>query len=584
MTAQQGHHAARMIWRIARRHRLAAALSVSGLLLAGLLNGIGVAALLPMLSLALHDGAGGDTAVHRAFDELFAFLDLAQTIEIMLVLVVLVMTLKAAISLVAMRQVGYAAARVSADARIRLIRAAIAARWSHFVSLPSGRLSSVVSVEAQKVGQIYNTACKMMAEFAQSLFYAIIALSISWQVTLASVAVGLLIIYLLKGFIHKTRLTGREQTTRMSGFNARLIDGLNGMKPLKAMGGDERLGPLLEGEIRGLEIITRRLTILQHYVRVLQEPITIAALALGLYVLLGVWQQGLESLVVLALLFSRTVGSINGIQKSFQNIYAREGGFWLLTDMTEDAKSAREVATGERVPMFTDAIELHDVSFAYGGTKVLEHAFLRLPAGGFAGLTGRSGSGKTTTADLIIGLQQPQSGAVTIDGVALADIDIAKWRRMTGYVPQETILFHDSILTNVTLDDETLSRADAEAALRAAGAWDFVSALPDGIDTVVGERGGRLSGGQRQRIAIARALVRKPKLLILDEATTALDSRTEAAICETLRGLAGAITILAVSHQPAVVEAADTVYVVDHGQLTMAAAPAKPEQAATGAG
>jgi ATP-binding cassette subfamily C protein len=136
---------------------------------------------------------------------------------------------------------------------------------------------------------------------------------------------------------------------------------------------------------------------------------------------------------------------------------------------------------------------------------------------------------------------------------------------MIGYVPQDTILLHDSILHNVTLGDPALTAADVERALRAAGAWDFVGQLAQGLDTVVGERGGKLSGGQRQRIVIARALIKQPRLLILDEATSALDRDTEDAVRQTLAALKGQLTILAISHNRAMVEAADRVYQMSAG-------------------
>src|SRR3989338_3830451 len=138
---------------------------------------------------------------------------------------------------------------------------------------------------------------------------------------------------------------------------------------------------------------------------------------------------------------------------------------------------------------------------------------------------------------------------------------------MIGYVPQDTLLLHDTILGNVTLGDPDLAEHDAARALRAAGAWDFVAAMPDGIHTTVGERGAKLSGGERQRLAIARALARGPKLLILDEATSALDAETEAEICASLRALRGSLTILAISHRPALVAAADRVYRVEEGTI-----------------
>jgi ATP-binding cassette subfamily C protein len=180
---------------------------------------------------------------------------------------------------------------------------------------------------------------------------------------------------------------------------------------------------------------------------------------------------------------------------------------------------------------------------------------------------GPSGAGKTTIAYLLTGLLRPQQGQIWIDDMPLDEVDLRQWRRMIGYVPQEIFLLHDTVLRNVTLGDPGLKEADAEAALRAAGAWEFVQALPSGIHNSVGERGTSLSGGQRQRIAIARALAHRPRLLILDEVTSALDPESQAAICRTLRDLRGQLTILAISHQPAVVDAADRVYQIQNGAV-----------------
>ncbi len=256
------------------------------------------------------------------------------------------------------------------------------------------------------------------------------------------------------------------------------------------------------------------------------------------------------------------------VQQNYQWLNLLQSSFWSLRTAIDQATAANEAASDSKTPSLNHGIIFRNVSFSYGDKPVLKDVFLTVPAGGFIALTGPSGAGKTTIADLIIGLFRPQSGQVLVDEIPVSDLASKEWRSLIGYAPQETIMFHDTVFANVTLGDPNLSRADAEEALRAAGSWDFVSSLPGGMDWVVGERGARLSGGQRQRIAIARSLVRRPKLLILDEATTALDPQTEAAVCETLKQLRGTVTIIAISHQPALVNAADEVYHLENLALT----------------
>jgi ATP-binding cassette subfamily C protein len=253
-----------------------------------------------------------------------------------------------------------------------------------------------------------------------------------------------------------------------------------------------------------------------------------------------------------------------------------ESAYWSLRAKIEATEREREEYAGGIVPRFERAVQLEEVSFAYARRPILERVSLEVARGSLTAIIGPSGAGKTTIVDLIIGLLAPQSGRVLIDGVDLAEVDLRAWRSQIGYVPQETLLLHASVRVNVTLGESRFTDGDVEQALRAAGAWGFVAALPEGLDTVVGERGTRLSGGQRQRLTIARALVHKPRLLILDEATSALDPASEAAICATLRELRASLTILAISHQSAILEAADRAYrLADGGVLALdPAAPA----------
>jgi ATP-binding cassette subfamily C protein len=274
--------------------------------------------------------------------------------------------------------------------------------------------------------------------------------------------------------------------------------------------------------------------------------------------------------MVLAILLARILAQLGKVQREYQVMVTCESAYWALQAMLGDAEGAREVPLGRRPPSLARGIRFEDVGFAYETGWVLRDARLEIPAGGWTTIVGPSGAGKTTLVDLVTALLRPQTGEVWIDDVPLADLDGRAWRRMIGYVPQETLLLNDTVLVNVTLGDAAISAADVERALRAAGAWEFVAALPRGMEAAVGERGARLSGGQRQRLAIARALVHRPALLILDEATSALDTDAEAGICATLHSLRGTLTILAVSHRPALVDAADRVYRVDEGRVAPA--------------
>ena len=215
-------------------------------------------------------------------------------------------------------------------------------------------------------------------------------------------------------------------------------------------------------------------------------------------------------------------------------------------------------------------IRFERVTFSYagpGGKPNLREASFRIPAGQAVAFVGRSGSGKSTALNLLLRFYDPDEGRVLIDGYDLRQVSQASLRSQVGVVLQDTFLFNTTVRDNIRLSKPEASDADVEAAARMSEVHDFVMSLPQGYDTVVGERGGRLSGGQRQRIAVARAILRDPAMLLLDEATSALDPETEAAINATLAKLGGSRTILSVTHRLASVKDADQILVVDGGRI-----------------
>ena len=216
----------------------------------------------------------------------------------------------------------------------------------------------------------------------------------------------------------------------------------------------------------------------------------------------------------------------------------------------------------------TEGVKFDDVCFSYFDNKtIISNLDLFIAKGKVTALVGESGSGKSTITDLVLGLQIPNEGRVNIDGIPLNNYKQESFRRRVGYVPQEPILFNSSVRENLLWSSSSSSEEELWDALGNANAALFVKQLPQGIDTIVGDRGTRMSGGQRQRIALARALLRKPELLILDEATSALDNESERLIKESIEGLSKNTTILIVAHRLSTIKGADFVYVMQNGRI-----------------
>jgi ABC-type multidrug transport system fused ATPase/permease subunit len=212
-------------------------------------------------------------------------------------------------------------------------------------------------------------------------------------------------------------------------------------------------------------------------------------------------------------------------------------------------------------------LRVKNLTVRYGANIALNDVEFVLPAGQVIGFVGPSGAGKSTLVDVLIGLVEPSAGNIMIGDVRLGEIKLTSWRQKVGYVSQETFLFHDTIANNIRWSVPDASMAMVVSAAKAAGADRFISGLPLGYDTIVGDRGAMLSGGQRQRISIARALVSKPALLILDEATSALDSLSEQEVLEDINDLKNKVTIVIVAHRLSTVRNADIIYVLDRGKI-----------------
>lgn len=537
------------------------------LIFAGLAGGIGFASIVPLLGVATQSDVAGDSGIAEVVGTVFNAVGMEPTLGGLVALVIMAITIKSVLTLAAMRYVGYAAAGLTSRLRGDLLQKLLHVRWSYFASQPLGRIAHSVGQEARLSGRMYSTAANFLANIIQAIIYVAIAVTISWKFSLLAVGFGLMIAVPLQFLVRAAKRAGYRETHGTRDLITFLTDALNSIKPLKAMAKQDHFARLCQKRIRLLNRALRRQVLSLEARRSFQEVLTVLCLGTAFFIAIAIYNWEFSEVIGVGILLSQTIRNIGRIQDGLQKAVIVESPYEAITGLIAEAGSVAENASGQRMPTFEQGCSLEAVSFAFGDKRVLKDVSLHIPAGRTTVLIGPSGSGKTTLTDLIIGLYPPTEGRVLIDGVPIVELDIENWRRMIGYVPQELVLFHDSVFANVTVGNDALDEDDVRAALEMAGAWEFVRTMSEGMMSTVGEKGWKLSGGQRQRIALARALATKPRLLILDEVTSGLDPATEADLCRSLTEISRETTIVAITHRPAFLEIADKVFRVEEGRV-----------------
>ena len=538
------------------------------ILLAALSEGFGVMMFLPLLASVMGEPIELTSGLIDPLNKSLSTVGIEPTIGPILIVIVIFIMAKSGLTVLAATQVGYTSARMMTDLRIKLIRSLMKARWSYFVTQPSGVLATALGHEAKLASSSYNKAIKLVSEVLQVMIYGGIAVLASWQLTIAAAFFGSVSFVALYSLIRVVHSASDRNAYLMRSLVDRFTDSISLIKPIKAMALEPRLLPLLEHESDEINLSHRREILGVALFQGLSEPLTVLILAIGAFITLVHLELPFSEVLFMAVILQRMVTRISTVQGSYQALVSSQTTFWRLQNSINEAEDAEEKLPGTKRVDLKDGIVFRDMQFSYGQESVLQNVNFKIPFGRCTALIGPSGAGKTTILDLLTGLINANEGGIVIDGVPITDIDLRWWRTCVGYVPQDSILFHDSILANVTLGDPRLTEVDAEHALRDAGLWSFVEKESEGLATMVGERGTRLSGGQRQRLAIARALIRKPNLLILDEATASLDPETEVSVINSLARLKGKVTIVAISHQPTILTMADSIYRIEHGSVS----------------
>ncbi|HXY32457.1 MAG TPA: ABC transporter transmembrane domain-containing protein [Gemmatimonadaceae bacterium] len=476
---------------------------------------------------------------------------------------------------------GWMAATLGAQLQEYVTRDLRDAVYRHVIELPIGWftrtktgqvLSRVLSDSEQTKAVITQLVTQTISSGALVIIYVAYLFGISWRLTLIALVAAPMLTLSLQPLLRRLRRGHRRLRNDHGEMMSVVQETVSGIRLVKSFGAEQYEQSRFIGAShvysRGLVRMARVASIGQPITETLGAVVVVIILWFGSKAVLETHTlQASQFLVFLAFVMRllQPMKQLSQIPAVAQTSFASADRLFEVLDLPTE----RSVDTGKRViDEFRDRIIFDDVSFRYEREPVLQHIDFTALKGDVIALVGPSGAGKSTLVDLIPRFYQPTSGRILLDGIDTRDITLPSLRSLTGIVSQETVIFNDTVRSNIGYGRGDLySDTQVEEAARAANAHGFISELPQGYDTVLGERGTRLSGGQRQRIAIARALLVDPPILILDEATSALDTESERLVQEAIDRLLEGRTVFVIAHRLSTIQHATEILVLDRGQI-----------------
>ncbi|MDP6623176.1 MAG: ABC transporter ATP-binding protein [Alphaproteobacteria bacterium] len=547
------------------------------MLLAALAESFGLSLVLPLISSLL--GASAESGgVSRYSAQLLALFPAGAQIEGLLMLLAGAFLAKGALLVLTRGYSAFVALKLREDWAGRIFNHYLTARYAYLAKQRQGTLVHNVAVEPYRAARAVTIGLDFVNRVILTLVLGGVLLAANWQATLVVALVGALLFYAVRRATYRYSYHfGRLRQQLYQEISALVAETVGAVLQVKlfALYGRSaaELGQRLSRHTR-IETAFRTLSEIPPQSTEFLVILFLAAGMIGLRRFFGVEPQEFVALLGFFVIVSqRLLTNLNFIIARRMKMASYLPSLLLMDDLLQAAPERETLDEGEAVESLVGDIEFTDVHFAHqDGRRVFTELALAIPAGKTTAIVGASGVGKSTLADLLLSLHLPQQGHITIGGRAHRELSLESLRQRIGYVSQDPAIFNASVLDNIRIGRLDASEAEIIEAARIAHADEFVSGLPAGYDTVVGDRGVALSGGQRQRLAIARVILRRPDLYIFDEATSALDGHSEglirdaiAALSNQATGTAGA-TVIVIAHRLSTIEGADLIYELDQGR------------------
>lgn len=552
-------------------------INILGMVFISLLEGVGVLLLLPILNVS--GIANVETGIPLVSLMIKYLQDLPKALSLPLVLCVFVFlvigqnwllrTLTIRDTIIQQKFVRHL--------RLETYTNLLQSNWSFFVNHRKSDLINLLTSELTRVGFGTTLVLQLVASLIFTLIQIGIAFWLSPVMTTFVLTFGIILTLFSRKFIKRARSLGGQTSQLSQNFLAGISDQMAGMKDIKS-------NSLEESWLRWYRSLTQNLVNEQvEYIKLrsssqlFYKVASSVLIAVFVYLSVTIFQSKVEQLLLIFVIFSRLWPRFTGIQTHMEQIASTIPAFKAIIKLQQECVRLKEFymenkpenKTYQPIDIKTH-IECKNVSFRYNNneqTYALKDINIHIPSRKMTAIVGRSGAGKSTLIDVIMGLIEPQTGQICIDGQPISNEKVYALRQSISYVPQDPFLFNGSIKDNLLMIDPNATEEQIWEALEFAASAEFVSKLPEGLDTLIGDRGIRLSGGERQRLVLARAILRKPSILILDEATSALDRENEAKIQEALERLQGRLTMIVIAHRMSTIRKANQVIVIDQGQI-----------------
>jgi subfamily B ATP-binding cassette protein MsbA len=540
-------------------------------IVAAALEGIGLGFLVPIVETVQAGGSVGDAGgVIQLFERIYATLGIPFTLGFLVAGVMGVMTVRYTLSFfVAWLRAGLRAQYITA-LRVTALERALDARIGYFDEEGSDEILNTIITEAKYAGRTINTIVELIKQTFLALVYLGVAFYFAPRLTAGGIVLFGSLVVLSRLFIESGYSVGERVARANERIQRAAQEGTQGIGAVKLFGLKQQV--LSRFRDASQQFTSAKTKVDRNKAAIANGYRLAASVAMFLLIYVAFVIANLSLAAMSAFLFAmfRFIPMVNGINRTVYNLEQGLPHLIRVQEFIDDIQREHEPKDGSRTPPKPiENVTFDDVSFSYDSTEqVLSNVSFEFTTDEFVAFVGPSGAGKSTIASLLCRLYEPESGRITANGVPINEIDLSDWREQVSIVRQQPHIFNTTLAENVAIGQADASRSDIEWACELSRVTEFVDELPCGYDTELGDDGVRLSGGQRQRVAIARALLKDADLLILDEATSDLDSSLEQQVHDAIQGSERDRALLVIAHRLSTVTDADRIYTVEDGKIT----------------